>query len=86
MGSLVSRYTNHLISVRQETVEEHAVQEMIIAENGPELQLVDLLIETAMSEYWRKEGKVSGWHYVQRSENLNHILVIQARLLDDSWK
>ena len=38
--SLVSRYENHFTSSRQRT-EEHALEEMIIAENGPLLQHTD---------------------------------------------
>ena len=67
--SLVSRYTNHLTSVRQGTEEEHALGEMIIAENGPELQHADLVVEKSMNEYW-KGRKASGWHFVRRSENI----------------
>ena len=67
--SLVSRYSNHMTSARQGTEEEHALEEMVIAENGPMLHHADAIIKAAMEEYWRKK-KISGWHFVRRSENV----------------
>ena len=67
--SLVSQYTNHLTSTRQGTDESHALEEMIISENGPLLQHADGIIEEAMTAYWNSK-KVSGWHFVRTSDNV----------------
>ena len=49
--SLVSRYQNHLTATRQGAEESHALEEMIIAENGPVVQHADAIIEQAMNAY-----------------------------------
>ena len=54
--SLVSRYKNHFTSSRQGT-EEHALEEMIIAENGPLLQHADSILQKAMENLWKSGGK-----------------------------
>ena len=63
--SLVSKYEKHFDSSRQPT-EEHAVDEMIILENGPLLHQADNVIEKAMSKYW-KNGE---WHFIRKHENV----------------
>ena len=50
--SLVSRYEKQFYSSRQPT-EQHSLDEMIIAENGPLLHHADEMIERAMNQYWR---------------------------------
>ena len=45
--SLVSRYENHFNSSRQMS-EEHSLEEMVIAENGPLLQHADPILKRAM--------------------------------------
>ena len=67
--SLVSRYENHFTSSRQET-EEHALEEMIIAENGPLLQHADPTLEKAMENYWKSGEKDGEWHFIRRSQNI----------------
>ena len=63
--SLVSKYEKHFDSSRQPT-EEHAVDEMIILENGPLLHQADNVIEKAMRKYW-KNGE---WHFIRKHENV----------------
>ena len=48
--SLVSRYEHHFSSSRQ-PLEEHALNEMIVAENGPLLHHADRILESSMNEY-----------------------------------
>ena len=67
--SLVSRYENHFTSSRQGT-EEHALEEMIIAENGPLLQHADTILEKALENYWKSGGKDGEWHFIRRSQNI----------------
>ena len=66
---LASRYENHFTSSRQGT-EEHAPEEMIIAENGPLLQHADSIPEKAMENYWKSRGKDCEWHFIRRSKNI----------------
>jgi hypothetical protein len=66
--SLVSRYQNHFTADRLGTEESHALEEMMIAENGPVLQHADSVIEAAMESYWKE--KKTGWHFVRISEKI----------------
>ena len=65
----MSRYENHFRSSRQET-EEHALEEMIIAENGPLLQHAAPILEKAMENYWKSGEKDGEWHFIRRSQNI----------------
>ena len=65
MESLVSRYEKHFHSSRQLT-EEHALEEMEIAENGPLLQHAAPLLERTMNSYW-KGGE---WNFVRRTSDI----------------
>ena len=56
--SLVSRYEKHFDSSRQ-MKEENALEEMLIAENGPLLHHADPLLERAMVKYWKTKAKNS---------------------------
>ena len=67
--SLVSRCDNHFKSSRQRT-EEHALEEMIIAGNGPLLQDADSILEKAMENYWESGEKDGEWHFIRRSQNI----------------
>ena len=49
--SLVSRYEKHFDSSRQPT-EQHSLDEMIIAENGPLLHHAAEILDRAMNQYW----------------------------------
>ena len=66
--SIVSRYEKHFHHSRQPN-EEHALNEMIIAENGPFLHEAEGIIESAMDKYWGKHtnGK---WHFLRVSEDV----------------
>ena len=65
--SLVSRYEVHFDKTRQ-LMEEHALQEMEIAENGPILARADSVIESAMNAYWNDSTDKGLWHFI-RSEH-----------------
>ena len=56
--SLVSRHENHFTSSRQGT-EEHALEEIIIAENGLLIQHADSILEIAMENYWISGEKMA---------------------------
>ena len=49
--SLVSRYEHHFSSSRQ-PLEDHALNEMLIAENGP--LDADRILEKSMDKYWKE--------------------------------
>ena len=71
--SLVSRYENHFTSSRQLT-EEHALDEMIISENGPNLHEADSILERAMNRYWSENSQNGKWHFIRSGENIkNHL-------------
>ena len=60
--SLVSRYEKHFDSSRQPT-EQHSLDEMIIAENGPLLHHTNEMLERAINQYWRVENRDGKWHF-----------------------
>ena len=53
--SIVSRYEKHLNSARQPS-EDHALNEMIIAENGPLIHHSDKILDRAMEKYWKEHS------------------------------
>ena len=61
--SLVSRFENHFGKNRQLT-EEHALDEMLIAENGPILVHADPIIRRSLNSYFREHNQSDGgkWH------------------------
>ena len=65
--SLVSRYENHYTSSRQMS-EDHALEEMTIAENGPLLHHADSLLKRAMNRYWTENTRDGRWHFLRRCE------------------
>ena len=65
----MSRYENHFTSSPQGT-EEHALEEIIIAENGPLLQHADPILEKAMENYWKSGEKDGEWHFIRRSQDI----------------
>ena len=68
--SLVSRYEHHFSSSRQ-PLEEHALNEMVIAENGPLLHHADRILERSMNEYWKVHNSVDGsWHFLRHSHDI----------------
>ena len=71
--SLVSRYENHFTSSRQLT-EEHALDEMIISENGPNLHEADSILERALNKYWSKNSVNGKWHFIRLGENIKSYL------------
>ena len=72
--SLVSRYEKHFDKTRQFT-EEHAKEEMIIAENGPILVRADPLTKGALDLHFKKHNnKQHGrWHFTIREDIKTHI-------------
>ena len=85
----MSRYKNHFTSSSQLT-EEHALEEMVIAENGPLLQHADSIIENAMEHYWKSGDKDGVWHFLRRSENIRSFTgdsgKVVSRMLKDVSK
>ena len=68
--SLVSRYENHFDSSRQ-LKEERALDEMEIAENGPELVKADIVLAAAMNQYWKdKSPKDPSWHFCHKFSDI----------------
>ena len=68
--SLVSRYEVHFDAKRQ-LKEEHALEEMEIAENGPELVHADRLLSLAMDKYWKEKGTSDGtWHFCHKTDDI----------------
>ena len=64
--SLVSRYETHFNKNRN--LEEHnAMDEMIIAENGPTLFKANSVLSVAMNQYWKSCSKSGKWHFIRES-------------------
>ena len=64
--SLVSRFENHFGKNRQLT-EEHALDEMLIAENGQILVHADSIIRRSLNSYFREHNQSDGgkWHFLK---------------------
>ena len=67
--SLVSRYEVHFDSKRQLS-EEHALEEMEISENGPDMANADNVLASAMHKYWSVKSKDSFWHFCHKSQDM----------------
>ena len=65
--SLVSRYEIHFDKERQ-LKEEHALNEMEIAENGPKFAKADKILKAAMNMYWKNKEFSGEWHFTHKSE------------------
>ena len=80
--SLVSRYEYHFSSSRQ-AYKDHALNEMIIDENGPLINHADRILEKSLNEYWKDHHKnIDGsWHFLNCSHDIrSYIQGIQVRL------
>ena len=64
--SLISRYETHFDKSRQLT-ENSALEEMMIAENGPNLVHSDSLIEKALNAYFKEHNSSDSgsWHFLK---------------------
>ena len=60
--SLVSRYEENFDSSRQPT-EQHSLDEMIIAENGPLLHHTNEMLERAINQFWSVANRDGKWHF-----------------------
>ena len=67
--SIVSRYEKHFSSSRQPS-EEHALNEMVIAENGPLLHHADTILERAMDKYWKENSANGKWHFIRNTQDI----------------
>ena len=67
--TILSRYEEHFDSSRQLT-EEHALEEMQIAESGPFLQHADTLLDRAMTKYWRSKNDQGHWHFIRKTDDI----------------
>ena len=67
--SLVSRYETHFDKKRQLS-EIHALDEMVIAENGPELVHADKILICAMNKYWHDQSKAGTWHFCHKTDDI----------------
>ena len=67
--SIVSRYEDHFKPSRQPT-EEHSLDEMVIAENGPYLHHADSILESAMDMYLSENTESGNWHFLRNSEDI----------------
>ena len=68
--SLVSRYENHFDASRQ-LKEDRALDEMEIAENGPEVVKADAVLSGAMNKYWaEKSPKDPSWHFCHKTQDV----------------
>ena len=67
--SIVSRYEKHFNSARQPSA-DHALNEMIIAENGPILHHVDKIMDRAIEKYWKEHSVNGKWHFLRNTEDI----------------
>ena len=87
--SIVSRYEKHFDLSRQPD-EEHALNEMVIAENGPLLHHADEILELAMDRYWRKNTVNGKWHFLRNTQDIRSYTggasKVVGKLLDQKSK
>ena len=51
--------------------EDHALEEMLIAENGPLVHHADPILRRAMDKYWKnKDIKHGKWHFVRKTNDI----------------
>ena len=67
--SIVSKYENHFDSSRQPS-EDHALSEMVIAENGPLLHQAEGILENSMNCYWKENSTNGKWHFLRTSDDI----------------
>ena len=67
--SIVSTYEKHFHHSRQPN-EEHALDEMIIAENRPFLYEAEGIIESAMQSYRREHSTTGKWHFLRVTNDI----------------
>ena len=77
--SLISRYEKHFHPAIQ-LPEENALEEMIIAENGPCLAKSASVLEAAMNDYWTSTTKNGHWHFL-RSTKLEEFIKEEGKTL-----
>ena len=87
--SLVSRYEKHFDSSRQPT-EQHSLDELINAENGPFLHHANEMLERQMNPYWRVANRDDKWHFLHRTEDIHsytgNCSKVVGKLLDQKSK
>ena len=78
--SMISVYENHFDSKRQLT-EEHALEEMQIAQSEPQLVKADLLLKAAMDRYWKSKAGTNAWHFVRRGTDVRDFCSNQSKVV-----
>ena len=78
--SMISVYENHFDSKRQLT-EEHALEEMQIAQNGPQLAKADALLKAAMDRYWKSKAGTNAWHFVRSGTSIRDFCSNQSKVV-----
>mgnify|MGYP001264613120 CR=1 FL=1 len=71
--SVVSRYEIHFNKSRQLS-EPNAIQEMLVAENGPELFKADILLKRVMESNWKATPGAEKWHFQRTTNSLKTLL------------
>jgi hypothetical protein len=66
--SLVSRYETHFNKNRS-LDEDNAMDEMMVAENGPTIFKANSVLFAAMNDYWKSSSKAGKWHFVRDSSS-----------------
>ena len=68
--SLVSCYEKHFDASRQ-LMEDRALSEMEISENGPKLLKADAVLKAAMNKYWlEKSPNDPSWHFCHKTQDV----------------
>ena len=87
--TLVSRYEQHFDSSRQLS-EDHNLEAMQISENGLLLQHADVLLDRAMTEYWKDNNDRGQWHFIRRTEDIRSYTggssKVLGKMLDEKSK
>ena len=60
---------NPFNSARQPSA-DHALNEMIIAGNGPLLHHVDKILDRAMERYWKEHSVKGKWQFLRNTQDI----------------
>ena len=69
MESLVST-CEHRFSSSRKPLEEHALNEMLIVENGLLLHHADRILEKSMDNYWKELNTNGTWNFLSHTADI----------------
>ena len=66
--------------------ENHSLNEMIIAENGPLLHRANSIRENAMNRYWMESTKSNKWHFLRQTDDVRTYMGDSSKVIGKLFK